>query len=118
MVQLIGYYIIFDNAAYPTLNNDLVKKHIPIYYSLNAAGLNFDTFTSFFDLPENSIHIIPLSLSEGKTLFDRGLIPINHDGTLIVCTIWKAFALFINEGKIYESVCGNFGTKQKWSDWY
>lgn len=42
MVQLIGYYIIFDNAAYPTLNNDLGR--VPRYLTKDNTSLVMQTY--------------------------------------------------------------------------
>ena len=104
-------------GAVTTIQGNLKDRNLKTYTALNQVNLTVNTFTSFKQLPANSLCVLPFGGAEGITLYKNGILPVEGGGLLIVCTTWKGYAQFTTGGDMYVKSCGNFENNEWTTNW-
>ena len=104
-----------------TIQGNLNDRNLKTYITLSQVNLTVNTFTSFKQLPANSLCVLPFNNAEGKTLYKNGILPVEGGGLLIVCTTWKGYAQFVTGGAslsdMYVKSCSNFENNEWTTYW-
>ena len=108
-------------GAVTTIQGNLNDRNLKTYITLSQVNLTVNTFTSFKQLPANSLCVLPFNNAEGKTLYKNGILPVEGGGLLIVCTTWKGYAQFATGGAslsdMYVKSCSNFENNEWTTYW-